>query len=231
MNALNTTTHHETHEQVTAIENQLFATPSLNHRNEGGRNSEIPFTVLTPSQNLKGNANNSDLIVQHKLVNNSDDTLDLIRIEHTQNLCADLIDSYVHTSTSILKANYHCSIMQDHCYDLTHICATLHANNDDHVKLITHDEFFIRISPVECVCYVMLDEFVEIGKMLECVLHKSSMKSLNSAYSCKFTFNIIVHLVENKFYVCAICITCDKLAELKLNKIVYLVNHIFLNSR
>jgi hypothetical protein len=83
-------------------------------------------------------------------------------------------------------------------------------------KLITHAEFFTRKPLAECVFYVMLDEFVEIDKMLESVLDISSMKSLNSAYSCKFTFNLIGHHAINKFYIYALCITCDKLTELKM---------------
>jgi hypothetical protein len=66
--------------------------------------------------------------------------------------------------------------------------------------------------------YVKLDEFVDINKMVESVLDISSMKSLNNAYCCKFTFNIIGHYIINKFYVCALCITCHNIAELKLNK-------------
>jgi len=151
-------------------------------------------------------------------VSNCDDTLVFIRIDHTQNLCADLIDPHVHMSSENLQVDNNCSIMQDHCFALTDICDTLHANNVDHVKLITHAEFSTRISPNECVFYVMLDKFVEIDKMLESVLDISSMKSLNSVYSCKFTFNLIGHHAVNKFYVCALCITCDKLAGLKLNK-------------
>jgi hypothetical protein len=121
-------------------------------------------------------------------------------------------------SSENLQVDNHCSIMQDHCYALADICATLHAKKVDHVKLITHAEFFTRISSAECVCYAMLDEFIEIDKMLESVLDISSIKPFISADGCKFTFNIVVHHVVNKFYVCALCITCDKLAELKLNK-------------
>ena len=93
--------------------------------------------------------------------------------------------------------------MQDLCYALTNICDTLHTENLNHVKLITHAEFFIRISPAECMFYVKLDEFVDINKILKSVLDISSTKSLNSVYSCNFTFNFIGHHVVNKFYVCA----------------------------
>ena len=101
---------------------------------------------------------------------------------------------------------------------LIDIYDTLHVNNVDHVKLISHAEFFTKISPAKCMFYVKLDDFVDINKILKSVLDISSMKSFNSAYSCKFTFNFIGHHAVNTFYVCALCITCDKLAELKLNK-------------
>jgi len=151
-------------------------------------------------------------------VRNCDDPFVSSGIEHTQTLCADLIDSYINTSAKNLQVDNHCSIMKDHCYALTDISNTLHANNVDHVKLLTHAEFFTRTSPTECVCYVMLDEFVEIDKMLENVLDISFMKSFNSAYGCRFTFNIIGHHAVNQFNVCALCITWDKFAELKLNR-------------
>jgi len=51
--------------------------------------------------------------------------------------------------------------------------------------------------------YVKLDDFVDINKILKSVLDISSTKSLNSVYSCNFTFNFIGHHVVNKFYVCA----------------------------
>jgi len=85
------------------------------------------------------------------------------------------------------------------------------------VKLITHAEFFNTISPAECVFYVKLDECVDINKMNESVLNTSSMKSLNNAHSCKFTFNLIVEHVVDKLLVCAMCITCDNLVDFKLN--------------
>ena len=85
------------------------------------------------------------------------------------------------------------------------------------MKLITHAEFFNTISPAECVFYVKLDECVDINKMNESVLNISSMKSLNNAHSCKFTFNLIVEHVVDKLLVCAMCITCDNLVDFKLN--------------
>ena len=83
----------------------------------------------------------------------------------------------------------------------------------------THDEFFAKISHPSCVGYVMFDKCVEINKILENVFRISSMKSLNTTYSCKFTFNLIGHHAASKFYVCAICISCDKLAGLEINRL------------
>ena len=85
------------------------------------------------------------------------------------------------------------------------------------MKLITHAEFFNTISTAECVFYVKLYECVDINKMNESVLNISSMKSLNNAHSCKFTFNLIVEHVVDKLLVCAMCITCDNLVDFKLN--------------
>ena len=208
----------ERNEKVANLENQLYAVQNVNHDKEKGKVFEIQPMILAPSQNLNGNENCAYLNLQNKLVNHCNNTLVSIRIDHTQNLCADLIDPHVHTSSEKLQVDNHCSIMQDHCYALTDIFDTLHANKFDHVKLITHAEFFTRTSPTECVCYAMLDEFVEIDKMLESVLDILSMKSLNSAYSCKFTFNLIGRHAVNKIYICALCITCDKLTELKMYK-------------
>ena len=101
----------------------------------------------------------------------------------------------------------------------THISDTLLANKFDKVKMYSHDEFFAKISLHECVCYVMFDKCVDVNNILENVFKILSMKSLNTPYSCKFTFNLIGHPTASKFYVCAICITCDKLAGLQINRL------------
>jgi hypothetical protein len=64
--------------KVVTIDNQFIVAPSLNHGNEGCKNSEIHSIALTPSPNLYGNKNCSYLNLQNKLVNNCDDTLDSI---------------------------------------------------------------------------------------------------------------------------------------------------------
>jgi hypothetical protein len=101
----------------------------------------------------------------------------------------------------------------------THIYDTLHAKKIDIVQINTHDDFFAKISHPPCVGYVMFDKCVEINNLLENIFQISSMKSLNTTYSCKFIFNLIGHHAASKFYVCAICITCDKLAGLKINRL------------
>ena len=63
----------------------------------------------------------------------------------------------------------------------------------------------------------MLEKPVDINKMLENVSMIISMRSLNNAHSCKFTFNLIVEHVVVKLFVCLLCITCDKLVDFKLN--------------
>ena len=203
MAAHKTTIHGKRNEKVAILENQLYAVQNLNHAKEKGRLLGIQSMVRAPSPNLKGNRNNLDMNLEYKLVSKYDDPLVSIRIEPTQNPCSDLIDPHVHTSAEILKVDTHCSIMHDHCYTLTDIYNSLHINNVDHVKLISHAEIFTRISPAECMFYVQLDDFVDINKILKSVLDISSMKSFNSAYSCKFTFNFIGHHAVNKFYVCA----------------------------
>jgi hypothetical protein len=47
----------------------------------------------------------------------------------------------------------------------------------------------------------------------------TSMRSFNNVHSCKFTFNLIVEYIVDKFFVCAMSITCDKLSEFKLNMV------------
>ena len=149
-------------------------------------------------------------------------------VDRIQNVCADLIISHVHPCAEILQVDNQCSIIHDLFYALiwfiymilcTHISDTLHANKLDNVQINTHDDFFAKISHPSCVGYVMFDKCVEINNILENVFRISSMKSLNTTYSCKFTFNLIGHHAVNKFYVCAICITCDKLAGLQINRL------------
>jgi len=83
--------------------------------------------------------------------------------------------------------------------------------------LITQAELFAKISPTECLCYTMLDKPIDINEMLENISMITSMRSLNNANSCKFTFNLIVEHVVDKLFICAMCIACDNLVDFKLN--------------
>jgi hypothetical protein len=66
------------------------------------------------------------------------------------------------------------------------------------------------MSPTECLC-TMLDKHVGIDQMPENVSMVTSMRSLNSVHSHRFIFNLIVEHIDNKWFVCVMCITCDKL--------------------
>ena len=57
----NTTILDDISEKVVTVDNQFFATPNLNHDNDGGKNSEIQSTVHAPSSNLKGDENNLNM--------------------------------------------------------------------------------------------------------------------------------------------------------------------------
>ena len=107
--------------------------------------------------------------------------------------------------------------MHNCCHVLIGQSDDLHANKLHHIQLITQADLFVKISPAECLCYTMLDKPVEINKMLENVSMIISMRSLNNAHCCKFTFNLIVEHVVDKLFVYAICITCDNLVDFKLN--------------
>ena len=86
------------------------------------------------------------------------------------------------------------------------------------VELITHDEVLTRISLDDSLCYIMFDDPIELSSVIENVAELSSLKSLVSTYAYTYKFNLIRDYgVDDKFYVYQICITCDKLAELKLH--------------
>jgi hypothetical protein len=88
------------------------------------------------------------------------------------------------------------------------------ANKLHHVKLITHVELFTEVSHDNCLCYIMLGKHIELHQMLEKVYEITSM---NSAYICISTFNLVRDHVDSNFYVYVICITCENFVQLKLN--------------
>jgi hypothetical protein len=126
-------------------------------------------------------------------------------IKDIHKFCAYLVHSHVETSAKFLQNNAHYSSMHNSCRGLNDHYDALHANNFHHVQLTTHAELFANISPIECLCYTMLDKHVEIDQMLEKNSMLTSMGSLNNVHSCKFTFNFIVEYVIDKLFVGVIC--------------------------
>jgi hypothetical protein len=108
------------------------------------------------------------------------------------------------------------------------ICSSLHnsysilkpCNNSNklhYVQFITHDELFGKISPVNYLSYTIFDKLVEIDQMLDNVSMITSMRSFKNVHNCKLTFSLIIKHVVDKFFISAMCIKCDKLAEFELN--------------
>ena len=94
-------------------------------------------------------------------------------------------------------------------------CAELQLSNFDHVVLITHKEVLARIPPADIVCSIMLNKPLS----LSCAMNKISEISYvnSSTYGCSFTFNLIGdYSMHENFMVDHICITCARIAELKL---------------
>jgi hypothetical protein len=73
------------------------------------------------------------------------------------------------------------------------------------------------MSPINYLSYTIFDKLVEIDQMLDNMSMITSMRSFKNVHSCKFTFNLIVEHVVDKFFVSSVFIICDKLAEFKLN--------------
>jgi hypothetical protein len=130
-------------------------------------------------------------------------------IEHNPNLCADLIEHVDKFDHNICHDNNICALIDP--------CNIFYANKNHQFQLISGGEFFAKLSPNNCLFYTMLDTPIDVNKMLENISMITSSRSLNIVHSCKFTFIFIGEHVVNKFYVHAICITDDKLADLKSN--------------
>ena len=94
-------------------------------------------------------------------------------------------------------------------------CNTSYTDKLHLVQLVTCAELFARISPIGCLCYTMLNMPINIDKMLEKISEITTLRSLNTAHSCKFTFVLIGENVVDTFHVHAICVICDKLADLE----------------
>ena len=94
-------------------------------------------------------------------------------------------------------------------------CDDLQISNSDHVVLITHKEVLAKIPPDNIVSYIMLNEPMS----MQCAMVKISEISYvnSSTYAYSFMFNLIGdYSMDEKFLVDHICITCDKIAELKI---------------
>jgi hypothetical protein len=81
---------------------------------------------------------------------------------------------------------------------------------------MTHEEVLAGIPPVVIVYAIMLNKPIN----LSCAMNKiSEISYLNSStYAYCFTFNLVgEYSMSDDFMVDHICITCDRIAELKLD--------------
>jgi hypothetical protein len=101
------------------------------------------------------------------------------------------------------------------CTNVSAPCDNLHISNFYHVVVLTHKEVLARILSNEIVYSIMLNEPLS----LSCVMNKiSEISYLNSStHAYCFTFNLVgEYSMSDDFMVDHICITCDRIAELKL---------------
>jgi hypothetical protein len=81
---------------------------------------------------------------------------------------------------------------------------------------MTHEEVLARIPPVHIVYSIMLSEPISLSCAMKKVPKISYLNS--STYAYCFTFNLVgEYSMSGDFLVNHICITCDKIAELKLD--------------
>jgi hypothetical protein len=120
-----------------------------------------------------------------------------------------LIEPHVHTSDAY--------DLGDNIYTLIDPCNVLQSNKLHPVYLTTSAEFFEKRSPTNYLFYTKLVMPTDVNHMLENISEITSSRYLNTVHSCKFTFTFIGEHVVNIFYVHAICIMSDKLADLKSN--------------
>jgi hypothetical protein len=155
---------------------------------------------------LKSNENNSDLNLQGTLLSNHDKTSAANLIDLTQRFHFDSTRLKVNSYAKILQVDKVYSSLHN-SYSILKPCNNLNANKLHYVQFFTHAELFAKISPINYLSYTILDNVSMV----------TSMRSFNNVHSCKFTFNLIVENVVDKFFVSSMCITCDNLAEFKLN--------------
>lgn len=101
------------------------------------------------------------------------------------------------------------------CPHTSEPCDELQILNFDHVVLITHKEVLARIPPDDIVLYIMLAEPMSMHSAMNKISELSCLNS--STYAYTFTFNLIGEYSTNEnFMVDHLCITCDKISELKV---------------
>jgi hypothetical protein len=217
-------------ENIVVAQNQLVTPINMKLEDEGGKNSEVQPIVYIQTSKLKSNENNSDLNLQCTLLSNHDKTYAANSIDLTQRFHVDSTHLKVNPCAEILQVDKVCSSLHN-SYFILKPCNNLNAKKLYYLQFFTHAELFAKISPINYLNYTIFDKLVEIDQILDNVSLITSMRSFNNVYSCKFTFNLIIEHVVDKFFVSSMCITCDKLAEFKLNMsdenhcVPYLSNH------
>jgi hypothetical protein len=101
------------------------------------------------------------------------------------------------------------------CTNASAPCDNLLNSNLDHVVLMIHKEVLARIPSNDIVYSIMLNEPLS----LRCAMNKiSEISYLNSStHAYCSTFNLIGEYGKNDiFLINHICITCDRIVELKL---------------
>jgi hypothetical protein len=188
----------------------------MKHEDERDKNSDVQPIVYIQTSKLKSNENNSDLNLQGTLLSNHDKTSVANLIDLTQRFHFDSTHLKVKSCAAILQDDKVCSSLHNSC-SILKPCNNLNAKKLHYIQFFTYAELFAKISPINYLSYTIVDKHVEIDQMLNNVSMITSMRSFNNVHSCKFTFNLIVEHVFDKFFVSSMCITCDNLAEFKLN--------------
>jgi hypothetical protein len=101
------------------------------------------------------------------------------------------------------------------CTHVSAPCDNLNISNFDHVVVLTHKEVLARIPSNEIVYSILLNEPLSLCCAMNHVSEISSPNSSTYAYS--LNFNLIGdYSLDDNFLVDHICITCDRINELKL---------------
>jgi hypothetical protein len=203
-------------ENIVVEQNEFVAAINMKHEDEGGKNSVVQPIVYIQTSKLKSNENNSYLNLQGTLLSNHDKTSTANLIDFTQRFHVDSTHSKVNSCAEILQVDKVCYSLHN-SYFILKPCNNLNANKLHYVQFITHVKLFAKISPINYLSYIIFDKLVEIDQMLDNVSMITSMRAFNNVHNCKLTFNLIIEHVVDKFFVSSMCITCDKLAEFKLN--------------